>query len=205
MLRKLMVLGIFAAAALAIAAPAQAQTITSQTQVSINVQPFVILYFRNSVQFDVTDAQLAALIGASANPVNEGDATGLTLSETPGADAGVTGAGFTAPSGLKGTVNNFWGVRSVGDASLTGETQVSVSITTGTLTNPSADTIAIANAVTKLSADAAFAGSQVQFPATGLGAASLQLGDVQFDVDMTNVSTSGNYTGGVIEVVAQNI
>lgn len=193
--RKLFVLALFALAVAA--APTMAQQ-TAQTQVNMNMPSFVVLYYRNAVTFDISEAQLASLVGHASGTVDEGS---TTLNDFSG-DAGVTGSGFTEPSSLSGTVTNFWGVRSIGAPGE--QTQVSVSVTTGTISNGT-DTIAISNALTRTAGGGAFSASSVTFAPTGLGAGNIQLGDVQFDVDLSGVSSSGAYTGGVVEVTAQNI
>ena len=201
MIRKITVLTLFVAALALIAAPAQAQSASQSATatVNINMPSFLVLYYRSSVTFDLTEAQLAALVGHATNTVDEGSVAGLAAFND---DAGVSGAGFTAPSALTGTLTNFWGVRSVAPSSE--NTTVTVSVTNGNVVN-GASTILLSNAQTRLSGAGAFASNSVTFAPTGLGAGSLQLGDVQFDVDMSGAAISGAYIGGTIQVTAQNI
>lgn len=187
------------------AAPAAAQT-TATTNVSINIPSFVMLYYRADVSFDVGDSVMAALIGEGSNPADEGGTT-VAFDSSFAADAGVSGTatGFTALGSATATVSNFWGVRSL--APVGGSTQVSVSFPSGgdTLSN-STDSITLTGLETDVSGGS-FGGASVSFGPTGLGGlpGGLQLGDVRFNVNLGGVSTSGSYTGGQIEVTAQNI
>lgn len=193
--RKLVALVVFVLAMATV--PAMAQQ-TAQTQINMNMPSFVVLYYRNAVTFDVSEAQLASLVGHAAGTVDEGT---VTLNDFTG-DAGVVGSGFNEPTSLSGTVTNFWGVRSIGAPGE--QTQVSVAVTTGAISNGT-DTINISNPLTRTAGGGAFTASSVTFAPTGLGAANIQLGDVQFDIDLTGVSSAGAYTGGVVEVTAENI
>ena len=194
MTRKLIVLALLAMAAL----PAMAQT-TATTNVNMNLPSFVFLYYRGTVTFNLTEANLATALMGGGNPFDEGATSIASLT----GDAGVTAASYNDPAALVATVTNFWAVRSLATAPL--NTQVSVSFPVGgdTLSNGT-DTITLANVETDTSGGG-FGSSSVSFPPTGLAIGAFQLGDVQFDVDMSAVSTDGSYTGGAITISAQNL
>ena len=75
-----------------------------------------------------------------------------------------------------------------------------LSLSTPTMTN-GGDSITMSNIATDLAGVGTFAADNVVFPPTGL---ALQLGDVQFDVDLSLVGGAGSYTGGAILIDAVN-
>lgn len=189
MLRKLAVLAVVLAVT---AAPALA--VQATTQITLNMPSLVILYYRSSVTFNVTDTDLAGVLLTGANPNNEGPVILAGL----GGDANVTGADYSAGA-VTTTVTNFWGVRSI--APVGDQTQVTVSFSPANLSNGT-DTITMNNALTDLAGVGGFASNQAVFAPTGM---ALQLGDVRFDLDLSGMASPGSYTGGGILIDAVNI
>lgn len=189
MIRKLVVFVLLAAVT---SAPALA--VQATTQISMDMPSLVILYYRGSVAFNVADTDLSGVLLTGLNPNDEGPVAVNGF----GGDAGVSGADFSAGAATA-TVQNFWGVRSFHGAGQ--NTQVTVSVTGNTLSN-GGSTITISNPRTDLAGVGGFPGASVVFPATGF---ALQLGDVQFDVDMTAMTVAGNHTGGTILIDAVNL
>lgn len=190
MLRKLCILAV-----LCVVTAAPAMAVQATTQINMNMPSLLILYYRSSVTFDITAGNLSGVLLTGSNPSDEG---AVTISGLSG-DAGVAGTDFSASSATA-TVQNFWGVRSIANPA-TVNTQVTVSISSANLSN-TIDTITMSNIATDLAGVGGFAASNVIFPPTGL---SLQLGDVQFDVDLSGVTSPGAYTGGSILIDAVNI
>lgn len=188
MIRKLVVFLVLVAVT---AAPALA--VQATTQINMDMPSLVILYYRNTVTFNVADTDLAGVMLTGANPSDEG----ATTVNGFGGDAGVAGTDFS--SSATATVQNFWGVRSFAPAAQS--TQVTVTISTATLSN-GGSTITLSNPLTDLAGVGGFGSNVVSFPPTG---ATLQLGDVQFDVDMSAMTTTGSHTGGAILIDAVNI
>jgi len=182
---------------LAAVASAPVMAITASTEIRINMPSMVILYYRDQVTFDVSDSQLAALVGVSPNPYDEGTATGSGMT----IDAGVAGTTYTSPSSVTGTINNFWAVRSIGAP--TESTEVTVSIPTPSMSNGT-DTITLSSPLIRLTAGS-FSGTVVSFGPTGFGGSAAQLGDVQFTVDMSGATTSGMYDGAFVMISAVNV
>lgn len=190
MIRKLVVVVLLAAVT---SVPALA--VQATTQISMDMPSLVILYYRDSVAFNVADTDLGGALLTGLNPNNEGPVTINGF----GGDAGVTGADFSPTGVATATVQNFWGVRSFHGAAQ--NTQVTVSVSSGTLSN-GGSTITINNPRTDLAGAGGFAAASIIFPATGF---ALQLGDVQFDVDMSAMTAAGNHTGGSILIDAVNL
>lgn len=187
MLRKICVL-----AALFVMTAAPVLAVQATTQINMNMPSLLILYYRSSVTFNISASNLSGVMLTGSNPSDEGS---VSISGLSG-DAGVAGTDFS-PSSATATVQNFWGVRSIANPA-TQNTQVTVSISGANLSN-TVDTITMSNIATDLAGVGTFAADNVTFPPTGL---TLQLGDVQFDVDLSGVSSPGSYTGGSILIDA---
>ena len=188
-MKKLVLWGLLAFAVAA--TPNLAQV---QTDITMTMPGLVVLYYRTEVTFDVDAGTLGGLVNAVP-------AEGTTSITGLSGNAGVTGNGFDAIDSLTATVSNFWAVRSIGP----NNTEVTVSVSDGTLNPVGTGEILIANPLTRLSGAGAFASDVVDFAPTGFGAGSAQLGDVQFDVDLSGVEDSGDYTGGEITIDAVNL
>ena len=185
MLRRVFVFALLAALTVALALAVQATT-----QINLNMPSLIILYFRSAVNFTVADTDLSGTMLSGANPNNEAAAAVAGF----GGDAGVTGADFSSTA--TATVQNFWGVRSFAGAGAS--TRVTVSVSSATLSN-GASTITLSNPRTDLAGVGTFAADNIVFPPTGF---ALQLGDIQFDSDMSSMTLPGNHTGGAILIDA---
>jgi hypothetical protein len=185
MLRKAFVFILLAALA---AVPALA--VQATTQINLDMPSLVILYFRSAVNFTVADTDLSGAMLAGANPNTENAAAVNGF----GGDAGVTGADFSTTA--TATVQNFWGVRSF--AGVGSNTRVTVSVSSATLNN-GASAITLSNPRTDLAGAGTFAADNIVFLPTGF---ALQLGDLQFDADMSAMTLPGNHTGGAILIDA---
>jgi hypothetical protein len=189
----ILVLGLAAAAT-----PTMAQTAT--TNVQMRMPSLLILYYQGTVTFDISQADMDTIVGGSGLVDENVDPNIAGFS----GDAGITGnpAGnpFTPVGSEQAEVTTFWGVRSMA----TNQTQVTVSIASGTMTN-GASQIVISNEETRLNGDPWAGLTTVLFPPTGMGVGNMQTGDVRFDVDLTNAGLEGLYTGATIDIVATNM
>ena len=198
-MRKFVLLAILVLGLAAVATPTMAQT-TATTNVQMNMPSMLILYYQGTVTFNIAQADMDSIVGGSGafNEAVDPNIAGFT------GDAGITGdpAGnpFTPVGSEQAEVTTFWGVRSMA----TLETQVTVAITSGTMTNAGSQ-IVISNEETRLSGDAWGGLTVVSFPPTGMGVGNMQTGDVRFDVDLTNAGLQGLYTGATIEIQALNL
>ena len=207
MYRKLLTLALFVAAASLVATPAAAQAAQGTTDITIRMPSFVILYYQGSVELRPDNATVAALAGATATEIDEADS--VPILDFTGS-ANVDGDG-TAIGNATATLTNFWAVRSLAAPGPGTGTTVTVSFPTvpagsDTLTNGTASMV-MSNLDTRApgSIDATFNGDgSSSFDATGLGLGALQLGDVRFEVDLTNATFSGDYTTGAIQIDAVN-
>lgn len=198
-MRKLFLFAILVLVLAAAATPTMAQT-TATTNVQMNMPSLLILYYQGTITFNISQADMDAIIGGSG-AINEGiDPNIAGFSGNGGITGNPAGNPFTAPASQQAEVTTFWGVRSMAPV----QTQVTVSITGGTMTNGTSQ-ILISNEETRLTGDPWAGLTTVLFPPTGMGAANMQTGDVRFDVDLTNADLQGLYTGATVEVQALNL
>ncbi|MCP3979328.1 MAG: hypothetical protein GY716_08370 [bacterium] len=189
MKRLLVVLLMLATAA----APALAAS--AATSIQFDVPSIVILYYHGTINFDISEAALASAL-AGGTEVDEGT---LTLNGLSGS-GNLTATPFNNPAALTASVDNFWAVRSI--SRVAEQTQVSVSLSTSTLSNGAGGTITINNPLTDLNGVAP-TGSSVSFGATGLS--TFASGDLAVNVDMSGVNNAGLYAGGSIVITAVNL
>ena len=201
MFRKILVLTIFLAATAIVATPAAAQA-TGATNVSIDLPSMVILYYRTSVELAPTEAVMQTLIGEAGDAVS---GAGVTLTDFSG-DATVDGSegGYTAPTTVLATIDNFWAVRSLGSGNTTVDVAWNTATPTATLTNPDSDTIDLTALQTQAATGGTW-GASDSFPSTGLGAGGPMQGDVRFTVDLTGADTAGVYAGASVVITATSI
>ena len=185
--------------------PAQAQTGT--TAVSVSLNPLVILYYYSNVAVTFSATDMTTVLGVPASAAvatasaGAGTNTAAAGSLTVSPATALTATPPTAPYTANLILLNNWGVRSIGQTGAGHFTQVAVTAGTSTLTNGTA-TITIGALGTRLTGGSTF-GANAQFPPTGLG--TVQYGDVQLGLTLTNASLSGNYTGGTYTLTASNL
>jgi hypothetical protein len=160
----------------------------------------VILYYRTSVELAPTEAIMQTMVGVGGDSV--ATATGVTLTDFSG-DAAVDGTegGYTAPTTVVATIDNFWAVRSLGTGNTTVAVAWNTAAATATLTNPGSDTIEL-SALQTQAATAGTWGSSDNFPSTGLGASGPMQGDVRFTADLSAADTAGVYGGASVMITA---
>ena len=194
-MRKFVLLAILIMGLAAAATPTMAQT-TATTNVQMNMPSMLILYYQGTVTFNISQADMNAIVGASG-AINE--AVDPNIAGFSG-DAGLNGTPFTPVGPEQAEVTTFWGVRSMA----TTQTEVTVAITGDTLTNGTSS-IVISNPETRLNGNGWPGVLTVAFPPTGMGVGNMQTGDVRFDVDLTGAGFEGLYTGATIQISAVNL
>jgi hypothetical protein len=181
---------------LVIASPSQAQ-INGDTAVQIDFPPLLILFYYSTVDLTISAANLEAAVLSVANPVDRGTYNGTSFTENLNVD---TATNFNSTVTL--TLNDGWGVRSVG--AVGGSVQIDMTLPSPTLTHTvvGTETITLSNISTNESVGAT-TGSTVTFAHQGLGTAVT--GDITMDVDLSNAGVSGTYDGGTYRVTATSI
>ena len=198
MFRKILVLTLFIAGTAILATPAAAQA-NGATNISIDLPSMVILYYRTSVELAPTEAVMQTLIGEGSDSIS---GAGVTLTDFSG-DATIDGSegGYTAPTTVQATIDNFWAVRSLGSGNTTVAVAWNSGTPTATLTNPGSDTIDLTALQTQAATGGTW-GASDSFPSTGLGAGGPMQGDVRFTVDLTAADTAGVYGGASVMITA---
>jgi hypothetical protein len=169
--------------------------------VSVDIPSLVILWYYGDVNVDISAADLAGVLvsGASGNAaVNLGAALDQPAF-TPDLAINPTLDGDPTSVGLE--LRNTWAVLSIGRGG-GGGTEVSVTLTNDTLTGPVGNTLTLAN-VRAQSPSSGGAGSTINFPPTGF--TGRETGDVLVDLDLSQASVEGAYTGGQITITATNL
>jgi hypothetical protein len=181
---------------LVIASPSQAQVV-GDTDIEIDFPPLIILFYFSTVDLTISAANLEAAVLSVANPVDRGTYAGTSFTENLNVD---TAADFTTDVTL--TLNDAWGIRSVG--AVGGSVQVDMTIQSSTLTHTvdGTATIELSNISTTESVGAT-SGATVTFAHQGLG--TPVTGDVTMDADLGGASVSGTYNGGTYRVTATAI
>jgi hypothetical protein len=179
---------------------AEAQA-SGTVSIDIDYPPLVILWYYSDLNINIPTASLAGVMIGGTGDTAVPDATAPTLTWGAGltADAGMTAGDAPISVGdltsVALTITNVWAVRSVGPATAT--TDVSADFSGGTdnatLTGPGTDTITI-NSI---------AANPNSFSPTGFG--GIQVGALEFDLDLSSADTSGAYTGGQFTITAENI
>lgn len=185
----------------ALVAPTATAQATGNMNVSVDIPSLVILWYYGDVNVDISAADLAGVLvsGASGNAaVNLGAALDQPAF-TPDLAINPTLDGDPTSVGLE--LRNTWAVLSIGRGG-GGGTEVSVTLTNDTLTGPVGNTLTLAN-VRAQSPSSGGAGSTINFPPTGF--TGRETGDVLVDLDLSQASVEGAYTGGQITITATNL
>jgi len=189
--------------ALAPVAPASAQTLLFD--VGVNFPEYVILFYRDQINIQITTAALTSyLFGQSA--IDAGTKTtaanfvGNRWIADAGIDAVVDDDLLNDPDDpLWLGVPNGWAIESV---SLSGDTQVSISVRKkdGKLAGPGGNRIRVTDAEV---AGASSRGSTIVVPSTGAG--GILWGEIFLQVDISRANRAGDYDGIVVQILAENI
>jgi len=180
------------------AAPAAAQ-VSGQTNISIDFPPLIILYYYGTMNITLTAADLEGVFSGGTNPVNRGIASSTNgLSPNLNIDASLASPGGTATATLD--LVNSWAVRAI--ATSAQSIQVGITIDTATLTLSGSDQITMSNGQVCQNGGAS-CGATTSFAPTGLGNA--EIGDIMLDLDFTNATHSGTYSGGQFTITAQAV
>jgi hypothetical protein len=146
-----------------------ARAATGSTDVTINFPNIVILYYPDTLLLTFTASDIT---DNSATPIDS-----AALGATAGFDANITSAG-TPVTDVAVTISNAYAIRGI---SSSGAFTVSGSFTSDTASNGGSDAVGSNLAVSDAAPSASFATPEV--------------GDITFDLDIQDVTTSGNHTG----------
>lgn len=185
-LKRLTAVGVIASAALGMQT---AHAVSADTTIEIDFPTILVLYHFDTINLSVSEANLATALGASTSSTSCTAGTGEYCVEvtgpvglaldlaTPTVDANMNDTiGPLTPLGTVSVeIDNAWGVRSIGAAA---GLQASV---TGNDLVQGAETIPVSNDTTNDTN-----------PAVGL---TMATGDIAFDMDLSNLDTSGTYAG----------
>jgi hypothetical protein len=172
--------------ALSVSAPVNAAVGT--TAVTVDINPFIILYTFDEIEFDIQGAELAGYLdtaaGSQTDVVCNTNDLCVTDSTTPNnlgdltigspLDAAIATTAINAAA-LPVVINNAYGIRSIASS-------ISVTILPPATLAGTTGTIAIAN--TGTGTDQTFAG--------GL---TLETASLEFTMDMANAVSAGDYVG----------
>ena len=163
---------------------------SGQTSVSFNFPNIVILHYVSDVKFDVP----ATAFGSDSIA----DTTQKTLSSftSPNlnGDANVAVTLSTALNGYTGTIKNAWAVRAIA----TNNIQVAITLDTADATNGTSK-VTLSTATVD---DGTNSGATINFAPPGLSAGNAHYGDVNFNIDFSNVTANGLHTGAQYTVTA---
>ena len=169
----------------------QAQA-TGDTAISINFPNIIILHYIADLTLNFTAGTLTPFDSVDQGP---GSLTAPITDSPASFDVGITGAG-TNP--LPGTVpvllENAWAVRGITDS---GTIDVDISITSADATNGGSTATMSAQTVTG-GGDGPAAG--ITIPSPGFGTPTV--GDVNFSLDVSGVTTAETHTGMIYTIVA---
>lgn len=207
-------LTVIAAAVLAFTLSAGAPTdaraqANGQIGVSIGFPPLIILYYFSNLDVTITEAALASYLTNGAGPAFDEGNVSVTLTHTAGTSFDEQDAAIS-PAPLSGSmtdafvvIRNAWAVRSVGRAA-GGDTQVSMqSIDTATLSGSAGGTMNMDGVAVRLAGDTGTGALNVTW--APLGVSTPQFGDVVIELDMSNATTEGTYSGGQFTIEATNL
>jgi len=168
-----------------------AQSATGATSFSITFPQIVILHYWQQLDMDVNAGAVEDYIMGASYAGETPAQTGVTISESGGVfsgDAAVTQSTANAPGTVSVRVNNAWAVRAIGNGTANNTTVAATSI--GNMTKGS-DTMTTSNFQVAESSGT-LAGTAV-FNQPGLSTPTL--GDVGFDMDLTELTESGQWSG----------
>jgi hypothetical protein len=166
---------------------------TGDTDISIDFPNIVILYFIDTLTltFDAgTITPESTVDEGPSSPVAAGidDATATF-------DLGVTGAGVNPlPASVPVLLENAWAVRGI---STTGTIDVDISIQNATATNGSSTATMSSPTVT---GGGQGPSASITIPAPGFGTPTV--GDVNFSLDVSNITTAQTHTGMIYRIEA---
>jgi len=171
---------------------AQAQAV-GDTDISIDFPNIVILHYISdlTLDFDIggLTADTAVDDGASSPTADGIDASPATF------DLGVTGAGANPlPAAVPVLLQNAWAVRGI---STSGTIDVDITITDATANNGAS--VATMSAATVTGGGQGPAAS-ITIPAPGFGTPTV--GDVNFSLDVDNITTAATHTGMSYQIQA---
>lgn len=185
-----------AIAAALLSAPLAGQAATGQTSVSFDLPGIIILHYVSDVTFDVP----ASYFGGADQAFD--DSVAKTLSGFDD-DASVDLTGGPSEASIDAVtayIRDAWAVRSM---SSTGQSQVEITLDKATANHTTAGSITLSNA--QVSADGSNFGVTTTFASPGLSRNNAEYGDVSLDLDMTNATSAGIYTGAEYTIEATNI
>ena len=175
---------------------ARAQTAQGATNFSISFPNVVVLHYFANLGMEISTSDLTEfLIGNTDGEKVESDATGVTISDASGtltADANITPSALDEDvTAVTLHIQNAWAVRAVGTG--TGNNV--------TMTFDSADSSLTGPGTTSMGASDYFVGTgtsaptanTVSFAAPGLF--TPQQGSISMELDLTNATQSGTYSG----------
>ena len=196
--RRITLIVVAVVALLMAAAPASAP-VSGQTDISIDLDPLIILYYYSDVNVDISADALGGFLvtGYATGEVDRGATTGADFDADLDVNDDLDGDETAAYLALR----NLWPVRALAGA----DVRVSVAVDTGTLNGPggSGASIAIDAAGLRLSGGSGNGAADVTFAPVSLWVP--QRGDVVLELDLTDATHSGSYTGGQFTVTAQYI
>lgn len=163
---------------------ADAQTASATTNVNFKVNPFVRLYYKDTVNITVSPKPESEAIGQKD----------FSMDATYNPDSALTGEGDvalnanTANASGKITLKNFWAVQSIATKS----TEVTWEVKESTAKHKDQPS----------SIKVSGSGKEV-FDPTGL--AGVKYGDATLDVDLKETKHAGDYTGATVVISATNL
>ncbi|XGA80710.1 hypothetical protein OR573_03370 [Halomonas sp. CH40] len=186
-----------AIAAALLSAPLAGQAATGQTSVSFDLPGIIILHYVSDVTFDVP----ASYFGGADQAFDDSAAKTLINDFDDNASVDITGGPSEADiDAVTAFIRDAWAVRSM---SSTGQSQVKITLDTATASHSTAGSIALSNA--QVSADGTTFGVTTPFASPGMSRNNAEYGDVSLDLDMTNATSAGIYTGAQYTIEATNI
>ncbi len=154
---------------------ASAATSTGTTTLSVTIPPFAILYYPTSIAMTLKDKSVAGGVDTAQS---------LTYDESTDAVSAVISPGSAPSNSATITLPNVWAVRGL---STGGNATVAISSTASTLTNTGGGTISIGTLKVNNTAGSA---------TVALSGMTAVTGSVGMNIDMSNATKSGTFTGG---------
>lgn len=172
------------------------------TDVSVNLSGIIILHYISGITLDFETLSEGIDEGSSGTwdvTWADGEASGGT-----GLTTGTLTSSAVSESDGSITVHipNVWAVRGI---SSSGNAEVSIALTTPTITNAtpaSSATITITQAELQ---QASNEGTNIEVQLGGILKSQARIGDVSLTLDMSSANATGSYTGGVYTITAEAV
>jgi len=173
----------------------QAQSASGATAFSISFPNIIVLHYWSTLNMTLSTAEMSDyLIGNATGDDDVGTAGGIVISNNAGtmeADADIEPSiSISDPTAMTLHIQNAWAVRAVGAAGALVE--MSFTAESATLTGPGTSSMAAGTYFVGTGGGVP-AAATVTFNPPGLG--TPEVGDVAFDLDLTNADESGTYSG----------